>query len=66
MVYPIVMKVSKQFNIRMLAHLTDPLILNFGHVTVLNGFKQCKSLIENGELKDIFRNCFLFFVVLLL
>ena len=34
MVYPIVMKVSKQFNIRMLAHMTDPLILNFGHVTV--------------------------------
>ena len=34
MVYPIVMKVSKQFNIRMLVHLTDPLILNFGHVTL--------------------------------
>ena len=34
MVYPIVMKLSKQFNIRMLDHLTDPLILNFGHVTL--------------------------------
>ena len=31
MVYPIVMKLGKQlFNIRMLAHLTDLLILNFG------------------------------------
>ena len=34
MVYPIVMKLSKQFNIRMLAHLTGLLILNFDHVTL--------------------------------
>ena len=32
------------------------LILNFKHVT-LNGQKQCKSLMENGVLKDIFRKC---------
>ena len=34
MVYPIVMKLGKQFNICMLTHLTDLLILNFGHVTL--------------------------------
>ena len=34
MVYPIVMKLSKQSNIRMFAHLTDLLILNFSHVTL--------------------------------
>ena len=34
MVYPIVVKLGKQFNIHMLAHLTDHLILNFGLVTV--------------------------------
>ena len=33
-VYPIVMKLGKQVNIRMLAHLTDLLILNVGHVTL--------------------------------
>ena len=33
-VYPIVMKLGKQVNIRMLAHLTDFLIVNFGHVTL--------------------------------
>ena len=32
-VYPIVMKLGKQFYIRMLAHLTGFLILKFGHVT---------------------------------
>ena len=34
MVYLIVMKLGKQFDICMLAHLTDFLILNFGHVTL--------------------------------
>ena len=34
MVYPVVMKLGKQFDIRMLAHLTGLLILNFGHVTL--------------------------------
>ena len=34
MVYRIVMKLAKQFNIHMLANLIDDLILNFGHVTV--------------------------------
>ena len=33
-IYPIVMKLGKQVNTRMLAHLTDFLILNFGHVTL--------------------------------
>ena len=32
MVDPIVLKLGKQFNIRMLAHLTGLLTLNFGHV----------------------------------
>ena len=34
MVYPIVMKLGKQFIIRMFAHLIGLLILNFGHVTL--------------------------------
>ena len=34
MVYSIVMKLGKQFNIHMLAHLTDLVILNVGHVTL--------------------------------
>ena len=33
-VYPIVMKLGKQFYIRMLANLTSILILNFGHVAL--------------------------------
>ena len=33
-VYPIVMKLGKQFYIRMLANLTGILILNSGHVTL--------------------------------
>ena len=57
------MKLGKQFNIPMLAHLTYLLILV---MRLFNGQEQCKSPFENGEVKDIFRNCFLFFVVLLL
>ena len=34
LVYPIVMKLGKQFYIHMLAHLTGSLIVNFSHVTL--------------------------------
>ena len=34
MVYPVAMKLGKQLNIRMLAHLTALLNLNFGYVTL--------------------------------
>ena len=34
MVYPVVLKLGKQFNIRVLSHLTGLLILNLGQVTL--------------------------------
>ena len=34
MAYTVIIKLGEQFNIRMLAHLSDLLMWNFGHVTL--------------------------------
>ena len=52
-VYPIVMKLGKQFYIRMLAHLTGFLILNFGHVTLKRLYVSQKLQLQQENIPKL-------------
>ena len=52
-VYRIVIKLGKQVNMRMLAHLTDILILNCGHVTLSTALKNANFQSKRGTERHV-------------